>query len=60
MSYTLYPYDPSLRRRVGDDGNFVVEKDPNYFDPPHGGRPPSDEAVHAATQRYIDKAKKKK
>lgn len=25
----------------------------NYFVPPHGGRPPSDEAVRAATERYV-------
>lgn len=25
----------------------------NYFDPPHGGRPPSDEAVRAQTARYV-------
>lgn len=25
----------------------------DYFDPPHGGRPPSDEAVRAASRRYI-------
>lgn len=33
----------------------------DYFRPPHGGRPPSDEAVRKATQRYIeqDAAKRK-
>lgn len=25
----------------------------NYFDPLHGGRPPSDEAVKMATARYL-------
>ena len=29
----------------------------NYFVPPHGGRPPSDEAVRSATQRYIAEEK---
>lgn len=31
----------------------------DYFNPPHGGRPPSDEAVRTATQRYVEEAKKK-
>ena len=26
----------------------------DYFKPPHGGRPPSDEAVRQATKRYIE------
>jgi hypothetical protein len=29
----------------------------NYFDPPHGGRPPSDAAVKAATEKYIQQEK---
>lgn len=30
----------------------------DYFFPPHGGRPPTDEAIRKATQRYIDEEKK--
>lgn len=26
----------------------------NFFRPPHGGRPPSDQAVHEATVRYVE------
>ncbi len=26
----------------------------DYFNPPHGGRPPSDAAVKAATARYVE------
>ncbi len=26
----------------------------DYFFPPHGGRPPSDEAVAKATRRYVE------
>lgn len=33
-------------------------RDVNYFDPPHGGRPPSDEAVKAATKRYVEQERK--
>lgn len=32
----------------------MTSKEDNYFDPPHGGRPPSDEAVAKATKRYVD------
>lgn len=32
--------------------------DRDYFRPPHGGRPPSDEAVHAATVRYVEWGRK--
>lgn len=32
-------------------------KSDNYFVPPHGGRPPSDEAVKKATQKYIEDEK---
>lgn len=35
-------------------------KNDNYHVPPHGGRPPSDEAVRAATQRYIQQEKEGK
>lgn len=31
----------------------------DYFFPPHGGRPPSDEAVREATQRYVEEARAK-
>ncbi len=53
---------PGFGERIRKDlnGEFVTERDLNYFDPPHGGRPPSDEAVHAATQRYVDKKEKQK
>ena len=30
---------------------------PDYFFPPHGGRPPSDKAVAIATERYIKESK---
>lgn len=29
----------------------------DYFSPPHGGRPPSDEAVREATRRYVEQEK---
>lgn len=29
-----------------------IPGDRDYFRPPHGGRPPSDEAVREATRRY--------
>jgi len=30
-----------------------MHKSANYFDPPHGGRPPSQEAITKATQKYV-------
>ena len=30
----------------------------NYFNPPHGDKPPSDEAVRAATERYVDQERR--
>lgn len=35
----------------------TVKQNTNYFNPPHGGRPPSDEAVKAATERYVAQEK---
>jgi hypothetical protein len=37
---------------------LVKRREPDYFFPPHGGRPPSDQAVREATQRYVDQEKK--
>jgi hypothetical protein len=35
-----------------------MAKEDNYFIPPHGGRPPSDAAIKAATERYVQEGAK--
>lgn len=40
------------------DRGEILGRLSNYFSPPHGGRPPSDEAVTKATQRYIEQERR--
>jgi hypothetical protein len=40
------------------DAGYIPGRRDDFLSPPFGGRPPSDEAVHAATQRYIEQEKR--
>lgn len=65
MTWMIVPakYQPG-EVTLTEEGSRKVAKErarllgaPDYFIPPHGGRAPSDEAVKAATEKYLKKRK---